>query len=366
MGQAHGARQRLRKAALGRAGSERPCSGRLAVFTLSQRWLSRCSLAAESSSIAPVKITLDLGRLLEEGQITPEEYARFESLAAQETASLALNIVVAFGVVAVAGGTLALLQSAEASILLGSALGAVGVYLSHAQARRWRPLAGVLLLTGSLTAAGGVVALTGGSAGGFALLAAAFAGSALLANSGLLSALSALSLLAASGGATDYEHAAYFLGIEQPLVTVVLFGLLSFATHRASMVIPADYGRVATIFSRTSLFVVNLGFWIGSLWGDSLGQSRGGRPGVLISEEVFAVAWAVGLVAAGVWAAGQNHRWVVNLVAVFAAIHFYTQYFERLGASPGSILAAGLVALAIAVGLTQYNRTTAPGPAGTA
>lgn len=309
-----------------------------------------------------MKITLDLDRLLEERRITPDEYARFESLAAHATASLALNILVAFGVVAVAGGTLALLKSAGAAIFLGAALDGVGVYLNYSQARHWQPLAVILLLIGSLTAAGGVVWLTSGSPAGFALLSASFAAMALLAGSGLLAALSALSLLAAFGGMTGYVHAAYFLAIEQPLLTVFVFGLLSFATYRVSLVVPADYGRLATVFSGTCLFIVNLGFWVGSLWGDPLWGSRsnpGAGASVLIPDWVFALAWGVGLVAVGVWAARRNRRWVVNLAAVFAAIHFYTQYFERLGASPGSVLVAGLVALGIAVGLVQYNRSTA-------
>jgi hypothetical protein len=69
------------------------------------------------------------------------------------------------------------------------------------------------------------------------------------------------------------------------------------------------------------------------------------------------VAWAAALIGAGSWAARENRRWVVNLVAVFGAIHFYTQYFERLGASPGTILTAGLVAIGIALALFRYNRT---------
>jgi len=43
-------------------------------------------------------------------------------------------------------------------------------------------------------------------------------------------------------------------------------------------------------------------------------------------------------------------------VAVFAAIHLYTQYFELLGAHPASILVAGLFALGIAFGLFRYNK----------
>ena len=45
-------------------------------------------------------------------------------------------------------------------------------------------------------------------------------------------------------------------------------------------------------------------------------------------------------------------------MAVFWAIHFYTQYFERLWAEPGAILGAGLVAIAIAFGVVYYNETS--------
>ena len=45
----------------------------------------------------------------------------------------------------------------------------------------------------------------------------------------------------------------------------------------------------------------------------------------------------------------------MNVVAVFGAIHFYSQWFERLGASPGSVLTAGGVALGFALGLRALN-----------
>jgi hypothetical protein len=72
---------------------------------------------------------------------------------------------------------------------------------------------------------------------------------------------------------------------------------------------------------------------------------------------VFVVGWAVGLIVTGAWAAWFNKRWVVNLLAVFGAIHFYTQYFERLSAFPGSILVAGLAGLGIAFAIVRYNKS---------
>jgi hypothetical protein len=131
-----------------------------------------------------MKVTLDIDKLLREGRITPAEYARIMGSAAADTGSLALNILLGFGVVATAGGTQALLQSAPASIVLGA---------------------------------------------------------------------------------------------------LVAFGGVSLQSHSPS--------------------------------------------------------------------------WVVNLVAVFGAIHFYTQYFERLGATPSSIVVAGLGAIGIAMVLVRYNRS---------
>jgi hypothetical protein len=53
----------------------------------------------------------------------------------------------------------------------------------------------------------------------------------------------------------------------------------------------------------------------------------------------------------GAWAAHTNRRWVVTTAAVFGAIEFYTQWFERLGAEPWAIIVAGLTIVAFAIAL---------------
>ena len=73
---------------------------------------------------------------------------------------------------------------------------------------------------------------------------------------------------------TAYGHATYVLAIRQPTLTVVLFSILALAAYQVSKRVPLDYQGVAIAFSRTSLFIVNLGFWVGSLWGDSLWHQR--------------------------------------------------------------------------------------------
>jgi hypothetical protein len=116
--------------------------------------------------------------------------------------------------------------------------------------------------------------------------------------------------------------------------------------------------------ARTSIVLVNFGFWIGSLWGDPLMLLRGmdGKDpsllfdSILIPDWVFSIGWAAALIAAGVWAARANRRWLVNTAAAFGALHFYTQWFDRLGATPASVLLGGVVMLGIALALWMFNR----------
>lgn len=305
-----------------------------------------------------MKVVLDIDKLLSERRISVDEYARLKKLAAEDTGSLAFNLLLGFGVVATAAGAFALFPTAATAILVGVIIAAVGVYLRAEHHEKWMLMGWILLLIGSLGASGGIVVLTHGSAGGFATVTALYLVAGVRARSGLLVALSVLALSETIGAATAYEHATYYLIIEHPTITVALFALLSWGAYVLSLHASKVHQPLATVFARTSLFLVNFGFWIGSLWGDGLWRrNTEAVPGKeQIPDWVFAIGWAVALIAAGVWAAKRNKRWVVNLVAVFGAIHFYTQYFEWLGGSPKTILIAGLVALGIAFLIVHYNR----------
>jgi hypothetical protein len=119
-----------------------------------------------------MKIVIDVDKLLEEDRITTEEYERLNVLAVQETGSLAFNILIGFGVIATAGGALALLPSGPTAILLGFLLSAAGILLSASYAKEWGLLGSMLLLVGSITAAGGILFLTQGGFFGFLVLPA--------------------------------------------------------------------------------------------------------------------------------------------------------------------------------------------------
>ena len=317
-----------------------------------------------------MKITLDLSKLVEQGKITLAEADRLKALAATETGSLGINILVGFGVVAVAAGAVALVPTPLTAIVLGAVLFGAGMLLSG-RAPHWEMLGAICLVLGALMFAGGVIAFGEGSLSAMLIVTAALTVGALAARSSPLIALAVLAASACLGAHTGYWHATYSLSIMEPLLTIVLFSALALGAYLASHKLAADYERLAIAASRTSLILVNFGFWIGSLWGDHLfllRQLNGAdlstlMRSVVIPAWVFSLSWALALIAVGVWGVSANRRWVVNLAAIFGAIHFYTQWFERLGANPLSVLLGGLLMLGFALGLWAFNRRKEPVPA---
>ena len=152
---------------------------------------------------------------------------------------------------------------------------------------------------------------------------------------------------------------------------MVLFSALALGLYLISQRVQADYERISLVAARMSLVLVNFGFWIGSLWGDRLrlyryivyNDPKGGPEftayGAVIPPYVFSIGWALALIAAGIWGVRAGRRWVVNLAAVFGGIHFYTQWFEHLGANAFSVLAGGILLIVIAFALRMLNRNAA-------
>jgi len=297
-----------------------------------------------------LKVTLDLDRLLVEGKITQAEYDKFSQFAARATAALGFNILIGFGVIAVSGAALALIPTSTTALSLGVIICGVGLTLIRSGYRQWVMLANICLLVGALLFGGGALSQLEGSLSSFLIVAAAYAIAGIFARSSLLAVLAVLALSCCLGARTDYFHAMYFLGMEKPGLTVVLFTAFSIGIYQLAKRLSPDYQPMAIAAARTGVFLVNLGFWIGSLWGDD--PDRGGQ---VIADWVFAAAWAIALLMAGVWAWRRNRRWLLNVVAVFGGIHFYTQWFERLGASPAAVLIAGLLALTFAFALRALN-----------
>lgn len=297
-----------------------------------------------------MKVTLDLDQLLVDEKITRDEYEKLSKLAASATGSLVFNILIGFGVVAVAGAAIALAPTPVTAITIGLLVLASGLALGHMESEQWTVLAGICILVGALMGGLGIVIESRGSLVSILSVAALFGVAGVVARSALLGVLATLTLSAAIGARTGYFHASYFLVIQEPVITVVLFSALAAGLYQLSKILPTAYEGIALASARTGVFLVNFGFWVGSLWGDALGPGEAD-----VSEMSFVVLWTVALVATAVWAWKRNRRWVLNTVAVFGGIHFYTQWFEHLEATPGTVLVAGLVALGFALGLKSVN-----------
>lgn len=304
-----------------------------------------------------MKVTLDLAQLLRDGHITQEQYRKLSGLAARDTGSVAFNILVGCGVVAVAGAALAQVPNPATGLMIGALLMAAGLYLL-VNYPAWLVLANICTLVAALMFGGGALILSGGTITGYLLLAAIFLACAVVARSALLVTLSVLSVVGAVGAGTFYTHALYEVDVRRPLLTILVCGGLALAALQVSRRVRPEFERLCLIAARAALFFANVAFWIGSLWGDGLDwatTTNASDAGAFLPSTLFAMAWAVALVAVGIWAVRENRRWVLNVTAVFGAIHFYTQWFERLNATPGSVLAAGLVTLGAAVALWKAN-----------
>lgn len=315
-----------------------------------------------------MKITLDLAKLLEEGKLTPAEAERLRALAAGDTSSLAINILVGFGVVAVSAGAVALVPTLLTLMVLGPVVFAIGLTFTLRGKEQWSLLAQICLVVGALMFCAGVYAVGEGSLAAMLIVTIVLGVAAIVARSSLLMVAAVLALAACLGARAGYWEATYTLAVYEPLVTIVLFGAIALGTYYLSTSLATDYERLALIAARTSVFMVNFGFWVGSLWGDhslliralwrrdaSILTNFSTSP-ELIPPLDFVIGWAVVLLGTGIWAVRANRRWVVNIVAVFAAIHFYTQWFERLGLEPASVLLGGLLMLAFALGLWRFNK----------
>ena len=158
-------------------------------------------------------------------------------------------------------------------------------------------------------------------------------------------------------------------------VIIVVFIILGTAAYQLSKRLKSANVRIAVVFARMSLVIVNIAFWIGSFFGDTVGKMNFGENfdysaleaaynsflptwidgSVLLSSDFFAVLWAIAIVLTGVWAVRANSAFTLNTVATFAGIHFYTQWFERFGAEAWSLFVAGGIAVLIGFGLSFVN-----------
>lgn len=306
-----------------------------------------------------MKVTLDLTELVSRGEMTQVEADRLAKLGARDTGSLGSNILLGFGTVAVALGGGLLFPSAQSVIVIGAILFVIGIALILNKQTKWALFAQICITIGALGLVGGISYLSDGNFYVNLSLAIGLAVAAFAAASGLLGALAVLLFSVALGAGTAYWHGGYFTWVEQPALTILVLAVLSIALTVIAARLPSASERVALIMARTGVLMINLAFLVGSIFGDQLISWD-----TTIEANIFTIVWAVLLLGVGLWGVMSNRRWVVNAAAIFGAIHFYTQWFEYLGANPVSVLGGGILLIAFGLALrwfnTRFNGALAP------
>ena len=306
-----------------------------------------------------MKIVLNIKELLEEGKINQTEYDKLLSLSKNETGSLALNLLIGFGIIMVCVGVITLTQSFSTSLIMGLLTFLIGLFIQFKGTKEWSVLSSCCSISGVLIFIGGMniwlidafvsesvflpLAMNVEILTTFILIA-----SSVFLTSNILAALSILSIAQITGAGTDYFMASYTIWVSSPVVTIVLFSALAFFLYYLSRSTLSRYENILITGSRTSVLVANFGFWVGSLFG-------GGD--LEVSSELISMAWALALIGFAVWGWRANRRWVVIVSSIFGAIHFYTQWFTILEMEPASVVIGGVIAIGIGIGIKRIDST---------
>ena len=149
-----------------------------------------------------IKIVLDITGLVKQGKLTQQEAERLKTLASRDTGTLAINVVMSFGAIAVSAGILALNPSFETGAALGVALVLIGLAVIFGGSEQWSLLGTATTVIGALLLSGGVIGLFEGHIAGTAFTALLLFVLGALIHNGLLMALVPLALAGALGGST--------------------------------------------------------------------------------------------------------------------------------------------------------------------
>ena len=307
-----------------------------------------------------MRIVLNIKELLEEGKINQGEYDNLYSLSKNQTGSLALNLLVGFGIIMVCLGVITLTQSASTGLIMGLLTFLIGLFVKFRGNKEWSVLSSCCSISGILIFLGGMnmwLFEAYESDTDFLLLAnysqilttVILIASSVFLMSNILAALSTLSIAYLTGAGTSYFTGSYTLSVSSPVITIVIFSALAFFLYYLSRSILSRYENILITGSRTSILVANFGFWVGSLWG--------GGEELEVSPELISIAWALALVGFAVWGWRANRRWVVTVSSIFGAIHFYTQWFTILEMEPASVVIGGVIAIGIGICIKRLDST---------
>jgi hypothetical protein len=104
-----------------------------------------------------MNISIDLKQLQREGKITPAEFHRLTHLAEDSTSSLALNIMIAYGIISAAGVALVLSPTSITAIITGLLILIAGGASLSSEQPQWQLFSNICILVGALMAGVGII-----------------------------------------------------------------------------------------------------------------------------------------------------------------------------------------------------------------
>lgn len=196
----------------------------------------------------------------------------------------------------------------------------------------------------------------------------------------LVSALAIIPFAQMLDTGTYYFSAMYAFYSPETTLSILQLALAMAACVAVAGMLTDRYRRHTHMFGIMAFIVANLCFLVGSLFGDTVGQTIWG-PGnsswrydgtyddyrtaldafkastLVIHEHVYSIVWAALLIFAAFWSAHTNRRGIFNAAMTFGAIHAYTQAFETFYDEPLAYVIGGLAAIPLAWGLWRLNDT---------
>ena len=321
------------------------------------------------------RITLDLEELVSSGRLTAVEAERLSAMAVPgRGVSSLIQALYILGALGLAAGVVALKPDASTGLFLALVALGFAVWVKQTRNEGLSILGTGMAIAGTFGIIGWLALQFGDTLPGVVLhglATLALVGAALAFDSLFIAAFVPIGLGAMVGSGTAYWHASYGVFVREATVTVLLFAALSVVLFRLGRSLAGIRGHMATVAGRMSWVMMNLGFWVGSLWGDAPGaylvKSWSGQEltwrdemawreagHLFIPDYVFVVAWAAVSIVTILIA--KNNRFALNAAITFLAINAYTQFFERFGDSALALLTGGVTLMAFAFGLYHFDR----------
>jgi hypothetical protein len=332
-------------------------------------------------------VSLDLDKLVRDGTLSHNEAQRLSKFAeAPRTAGYLISVLYIIGAIAAAAGVVLLKPTATTGLFIAI------VCLIAGQFIRFKKIdaLSILSLALGIGAAAGLIGwfvlefgetlpamAVNGFATGVTLLMA------ILFRSKFLAALVPLGVGAIIGSGGAYWHASYGIFVQEATITIALFTPLAAALWWfGRKVLHADWSPMAIVAARMSFIISNFGFWVGSLWGDRVGEFIFGPGRELrredyqawreardafrdtlpyIQDHIFALGWAVFSIGAIALGRRIGNRFLEITGVVFLAINAFTQYFEFFQDEPWALIFGGIALVAIALVLVRWQMTKEKG-----